>query len=73
MPEQHEIERVETYEGPPDIADLRWGPGRILQTRYGERRLSKARWTPEFELEPHPINLGQKHRIQRRRGSCDIR
>lgn len=49
MPEGNEIERVETYEGPPEAFRLRWEPARIVGTRRGERRLAKANATPEFE------------------------
>ncbi len=49
MPEEFEIDHAPTYVGPPDVADLRWRDGRIIQTRLGERRLAKASITPAFE------------------------
>ncbi|WP_342164010.1 hypothetical protein [Methylobacterium sp. SD21] len=52
MPEGMEIadefEHPPTYVGPPNVADLVWREGRVIQTRYGERRLAKASLTPEF-------------------------
>lgn len=49
MPEEFQIDHAPTYVGPPDVADLRWRDGRIIQTRLGERRLAKASITPAFE------------------------
>lgn len=49
MPEGIEIERAPTYQGPPNVGDLVWRDGRVIQTRYGERRLARATLTPAFE------------------------
>ncbi|MCE4224053.1 hypothetical protein HCU64_09845 [Methylobacterium sp. C25] len=46
---QDEIEREPGYQGPPHLADLQWGPGKVVNTSRGERKLAKARPTAEFE------------------------
>lgn len=51
MPEgyEREVEVVPGYRGPPAVWGLQWSKPKIVVTRRGERQLSKAAATAEFE------------------------